>query len=110
MNILKGRMSVQYLVASFPQDTDAMQHIAEAAFSTTKDSSLNEWFSFAEMEKNIVQGRGICVKAVSESGEAVGMIFSRAEDPINSREGVEKWMIEILAVIPELKGQGVGAG
>jgi ribosomal protein S18 acetylase RimI-like enzyme len=37
------------------------------------------------------------------------MIYAQQENPINGKEGTEKWVIVILAVDPNTKGQGIGS-
>ncbi|MFA6005539.1 MAG: GNAT family N-acetyltransferase [Patescibacteria group bacterium] len=82
--------------------------VAQSAFQNTPDSSLEEWFSFSEMKDNLKSGRGLCVKSESDSGEIVGMLYAQQESPINGKEGLEKWVIVIAAVLPKFSGQGVG--
>lgn len=90
-------------------DIEAVRHVAELAFGDTPDASLEQWFSFAEMEKTIKNSRGICLKAVSDDEQTVGMLYAQAENPINGKEGLEKWVIVILAVDPQSKGKGIGS-
>jgi ribosomal protein S18 acetylase RimI-like enzyme len=75
----------------------------------TPDSSLEEWFSFDEMVKMIESGRGLAVKCESDEGEVVGMTYAQQESPINGKEGLEKWVIVIAAVKPDVTGGGVGS-
>lgn len=100
---------MEYLVASIPQDIELLRKVAESAFVSTNDASLDEWFSFDEMQKMIQENRGVCIKAVDESGLIVGMTYAQQENPINGREGSEKWVIVITAVIKGQGGKGVGS-
>lgn len=99
-----------FAVISLPQDLSLVKNLAERAFSSTPDSSLDEWFSFSEMEINIQQGRGVCIKALDDQGKIVGMTYAQQESPINGREGREKWVIVIAAVEPSASGAGIGSG
>ena len=93
------------------EKTDQIKHarqVAEKAFSQGPDSSLDEWFSFKEMSQAISSDRGICLLAI-EKGEALGMIYAQPESPINGKEGLEKWVISIIAVIPSSTGKGIGS-
>ncbi len=94
--------------ADLKVDLPKIKQIAEAAFSTTPDASLTEWFSFTEMEKEIERGRGLCLIADDEAGGELGIIYAQQESPINGKESVEKWVIILAAVIPEASGKGVG--
>lgn len=100
---------MQIAPARFPQDLPSLKSVAERAFSSGPDSSLEEWFSFDEMEKILKQDRGVCLKASSETNEIVGMIFVAQESPINGKESEEKWVINIIGVNPEKSGHGIGA-
>lgn len=95
---------------TLPEDLRAVKAVAEASFVSTPDSSLEEWFSFPEMEKMIQEGRGMCMKAVSDAGEILGMIYAQQENPINGKEGLDKWVIVIAAVKEGSTGSGVGSG
>jgi ribosomal protein S18 acetylase RimI-like enzyme len=99
-----------YIVATLPSDLPILREVAEKAFSSTPDSSLEEWFSFPVMEDMIAENRGTCIKAVSDTGEVQGMIYAQQENPINGKEGVEKWVIVIAAVKEGTTGNGVGSG
>lgn len=94
---------------TLPDDLDEVQKVAKSSFSVTADASLDEWFSFEEMKKMIEQKRGICLKAVSDDGETVGMMYAQQENSINGKEGLEKWVIVIAAVIEGMTGNGVGS-
>ena len=91
------------------KDLAAIQDTAKKAFSSTPDSTLDEWFDFDYMEKMIQEDRGICLKAVSEDNNIAGMIFALQESPINGKEGIEKWVIIVVGVDPKYNGQGVGS-
>ncbi len=90
------------------EDLAKVEDVANKAFSVTPDSSLEEWFSFDEMKKNIESGRGVCLKAI-ENNEIVGMIYAQQESPINGKEGLDKWVIAMAAVVPETTGKGIGS-
>ena len=91
------------------EDMYSVQQVVKNAFSSTSDSSINEWFSFNEMINQIKMGRGVCVKAISEDGTTIGMTYAQQENPINGREGLEKWVIVLAAVDPGSASQGVGS-
>lgn len=91
-----------------PDDLEQIKRVSQGAFSNTPDSSLEEWFSFEEMSKAINEGRGICLKAVNESGDITGVIYAQQENPINGKEGKEKWVIILTAVSPTESGKGIG--
>lgn len=95
---------------SIPKDLEAIIKVAESSFSSTPDSSLEEWFSFDQMEKYMKEDRGMCIKAVSDEGEIVGMIYAQQENPINGKEGLDKWVIVIASVKAGVTGSGVGSG
>lgn len=101
---------MNYSLISLPEDLPAIRSVAETSFSITPDSSLEEWFSFDEMQNAIKIGRGTCIKAVDDTGDTVGMIYSQQENPINGKEGLDKWVIVITAVNPNQTGTGVGSG
>ncbi|HEX9062361.1 MAG TPA: N-acetyltransferase [Clostridia bacterium] len=90
-------------------DLDSVKNVATQAFKDSPDASLDQWFSFLEMEKAIRANRGICLKAVADDAEIVGMLYAQEENPINGQEGLEKWVIVIAAVSPEKEGQGIGS-
>lgn len=92
-----------------PSDsTVCLENIANKAFSGSGDSDISEWFSFEEMLSSIKMGRGVCLKCVNEGGDVVGFIYAQQENPINGREGVEKWAIIITAVDPLESRNGIG--
>jgi ribosomal protein S18 acetylase RimI-like enzyme len=62
------------------------------------------------MQKVIEERRGICIKATDDLGQIVGMVYAQQENPINGKEGLEKWVIVIAAVKPDQTGSGVGTG
>jgi len=101
---------MQYLPINFPDDFDTVKKVVQSAFSSTSDSSLSEWLSFSEMEKMIIQKRGMCIKAVDSRNNIIGSIYAQQENPINGREGLEKWVIVALAVNPNDSGKGIGSG
>ena len=100
---------MQVVQIEIPQDLPLVIEVAEKAFSSTPDSSLDQWFSFEEMQTLIKRDNGLCLKAVSETGEIVGIIFAAQESLITGKESEEKWMINLTGVIPEKTGQGIGA-
>lgn len=95
--------------ANFPNDLPLIRSVAENAFSTTSDSSLEQWFSFDEMQKIISENRGICLKAVDANDTIIGMIFAQQESPINGLESKEKWVIVIAAIITSMMAKGIGS-
>ena len=97
------------LIANISEDLHSLKEVAKLAFSTTPDSSLEEWLSFDEMVKMIHEERGVAIKAVSEEGEVLGMTYAQQESPINGKEGREKWVIIIAAVKPSATGGGIGS-
>lgn len=101
---------MNYSPITLPDDLNAVRAVAQSSFSVTSDSSLDEWFSFDEMTKAIKQGCGTCIKAIDDSGSVVGMIYAQQENPINGKEGREKWVIVIAAVKTEITGSGIGSG
>jgi len=98
-------MKIQPLISS---ELQMAESIALAAFAPTPDSDLSDWLSFTEMGKSIDIGRGLCLLAFSETNEPAGIIYAQQENPINGREGLEKWVIVIAAVDPRFTGQGIG--
>ena len=74
-------------VINLDTDIREVERIARNAFGDTKDSDLDEWFSFEEMERTIKESRGVCCKAVDDHGTIVGMIYAQQENPINAQEG-----------------------
>jgi ribosomal protein S18 acetylase RimI-like enzyme len=100
---------MKYIQATLPEDLDALRKATEAAFASTPDASLDQWFSFGYMQEQIKQARGVCIKAVDEQGNIVGVMYAQQESPINGPEGTEKWVINLSAVIPELAGRGIGS-
>jgi ribosomal protein S18 acetylase RimI-like enzyme len=95
--------------ASTPHDIPELQKVAESSFSSSPDSLLEEWFSFDQMEKYIEEGRGYCTQAVSDDGEIVGMVYAQQENPINGKEGLDKWVIVIVAVKIGVMNIGIGS-
>lgn len=90
------------------KDTAKIREVVKLAFSSTPDSNLDDWFSFDEMTETIKRKGGICLKAINSEGKIIGLIHAQQENPINGREGKEKWVITNIAVIPEVTGQGIG--
>lgn len=62
------------------------------------------------MIEYIQQGRGMCLKAITDENEVVGMIYAQQENPINGKEGLDKWVIVIAAVKAGVTGNGIGSG
>jgi len=91
------------------KDLDEVKKVAVSAFGSTPDASLDEWFSFNEMEEQIKKDKGFCLKAVSDEEEIVGILYAQYENPINGKEGMDKWVIVIAAVDPRVEGKGVGS-
>ena len=100
---------MQVIPIDIDNDLEAVQAVATKAFGDTPDSSLDQWFSFTEMIKAIREDRGLCLKAITDDGKIVGMLYAQAENPINGNEGKEKWVIVIAAVNPEEEGKGIGS-
>lgn len=100
---------MQFVPISPQTDLHVIHTVAEQGFSSTPDAVLDQWFSFTEMEKNIEQGRGVCIKAIDDNGTVVGMTYAQQESPINGKEGLEKWVIIITAVLPNAAGKGIGS-
>ena len=88
--------------------TTELRSVAAAAFGDSPDADVSEWFSFDEMTAVISRGRGICVQACDATGLVLGFIYAQQENPINGKEGTEKWMVVILAVDPGVAGTGIG--
>jgi len=90
-------------------DTDLplVQDVIQRSFSQTSDSNIDDWFSINEMVNSIQSKRGICLKAL-DGKEIVGIIHAQTENPINGREGKEKWIITNISVIPNKTRKGVG--
>jgi len=76
----------QYL---YSEDVAELEAIAKKAFRATNDSSIEGWFSFAEMRGAIESQRGMCLKAVSDDEKVLGFIYAQPESPINGVEGLE---------------------
>lgn len=94
---------------ALPRDLLSLKSVAKKAFSSTADSSLEQWFSFDVMQEILKKGLGICIKASDDNGNIIGMTFAQQESPINGHESKEKWVIVIAAVSPENSGQGIGS-
>ncbi len=92
-----------------PEDLEIAKSVVEKSFSVTPDSLISEWFSFSEMIKNIHEGRGVCLKAVSGDNQLLGILYAQQENPINGKEGLDKWVIVLAAVLPDQSGKGVGS-
>lgn len=103
-------MGYTYETVSLPRDIDTLIDLISSSFSSTSDSSIEEWFSFSEMEKMIFQEKGVCIKAVDNKNQIVGIIYAQQESLINGKEGREKWVINMMAVLPDLTGKGIGSG
>ena len=89
-------------------DLPLVEQVVKKAFEETPDSDTSDWFSFDEMKKSILDGRGVCLKVVAD-GEMLGVVHAQQENPINGREGVEKWVVTSMAVVPEMTGKGLGS-
>lgn len=90
-------------------DLSKVEEIASLAFSTTPDSSIDEWFSFSYMQQMIAENRGVCLKAVLDSDQIAGILYAQQENSINGKEGIEKWVIIMAAIDPKYTGRGVGS-
>ena len=91
------------------ENIEELEAVAERAFGATPDSALSEWFSFDEMKKAVGAQRGACIKAIDDNGKLLGFIYAQQENPINGKEGLDKWVIVIAAVEPDVSGKGVGS-
>lgn len=85
-----------------------VEQVTKSAFSSTPDSNLDDWFSMDELKNSLVEKRGVCLKTLDDNGEMIGIIHAMQENPINGREGTEKWVITNLAVLQDTTGKGVG--
>jgi ribosomal protein S18 acetylase RimI-like enzyme len=85
-----------------------IKNVITSAFSQTPDSNINDWFSLEQMFKTIKNNTGIGLKSINAQGEITGIIHAMQENPINGREGTEKWVITNLAVTPNQTGKGIG--
>ncbi len=81
--------------------------LIKMSFEGTEDSKIENWFSYEEMILNIMNSRGVCLIA-SEEGKICAAIYAQAENPINGKEGIEKWIINLLAVLPSHQGKSIG--
>jgi len=90
-------------------DMEIVESVAKSAFSETPDASLDNWISFSYMKKTIKEGRGYGLKAVDNNEQVAGIIYAQQENPINGKEGEEKWVIIIAAVAPQYSGKGIGS-
>ncbi len=97
------------IIADIEKDIKDLINVATKAFCATPDSDLSDWFSFSEMEKMINQNTGLCLKAVGDENQIIGMIYAQQESLINGKEGQEKWVIVITAVDPSETGKGIGS-
>lgn len=100
---------MQVIPITIEKDLERVKEIATQAFATTPDASLDQWFSFSEMEKAIKEDRGLCLKSVNDEGSVIGILYAQEENPINGKEGREKWVIVISAVDPKMTGKGIGS-
>lgn len=89
-------------------DLDKVEEVIRLAFSETSDSNIDDWFSLEEMSNSIKSGVGACFKAFESGDKIVGIVHGQQENPINGREGIEKWIVTNIAVIPNRTGQGIG--
>lgn len=103
-------MAYIYKNINLASDLNALIDLVSSSFSSTSDSSIKEWFSFSEMEKMIVQKRGVCIKAIDDKDKLVGAIYAQQESTINGKEGVEKWVILLTAIHPDFTGKKIGSG
>jgi len=101
---------MKYTKITIPDDINTVKEIATLAFSSTPDSTIKDWFSFDVMEKNIAHSEGVCIKAIDEKNNIIGVIYAQQENPINGIEGIEKWVIILSAVHPKATGKGIGSG
>lgn len=92
-------------ISNFPSDIEQFLTVSNKAFGTT--DPLDEWFDVDEMINEISKNRGICLKA-KLNDNIVGVIYAQQENPINGKEGKEKWSIILMAVDPEYQRRGIG--
>ncbi|NQZ85662.1 MAG: GNAT family N-acetyltransferase [Nanoarchaeales archaeon] len=102
-------MDYKFEKINLDKDIEKLKEVVTLSFSQTEDSNYKEWFSFKQMYKSINENIGVCIKATNNIGEIVGLIYAEQENPINAIEGTEKWVISILAIIPELTGKQIGS-
>jgi len=100
---------MKIIIANPIKDIKDLTNIAQKAFLNTSDSDLSNWFSFSEMTKAIAENYGLCLKAISDDGSTIGIIYAQQESLINSKEGKEKWVIVLTAVDPKEVGKGIGS-
>ena len=60
------------------------------------------------MEQSIKRRQGVCLKAV-EGDKIIGIVHAQHENPINGKEGTEKWVITNIAVDPKSTSMGIGS-
>jgi len=70
-------MEYIYKSINLSNDLDKLNILVSKAFSSTSDSSIKEWFSFTEMAQMISKNRGICIKAIDNNNNLVGMIYAQ---------------------------------
>ncbi|CAN5184678.1 hypothetical protein BH09PAT2_BH09PAT2_05400 [soil metagenome] len=90
------------------KDIQTLENLITLTFSSTPDANTTEWFSMDEMVSSIRLGKGHCLKAINNLGEIIGMIHAQIENPINGREGKEKWVITNISISPQETGKGIG--
>lgn len=89
------------------EEMELAKQVVVDSFSESPDAGLDEWLSFEEMLSQIEEKRGLGLLA-KEGDNPVGMIYAQQENPVNSKEGTEKWVVIVAGVVPESTGSGVG--
>lgn len=92
-----------------PQDIQEMVSVTQDAFANSGDASLSDWLSFKEIEKQISDKRGICLKATDENEKILGITYAEHDRPVNGREGLEKWVVILAAVLKSESGKKIGS-
>jgi ribosomal protein S18 acetylase RimI-like enzyme len=83
------------------------QQVITLAFSSTPDEDLGEWYSFNKVEKSLDSSMGKAFLAVKEN-ITVGAVHAQPESPIFGKEGLNKWQITNIGVLPSHQRQGIG--
>ena len=94
---------------TLPKDLISIEETIQNAFKNTSDAEISNWLSFSYMETMINQNRGMGIKGMDENNQVTGVIYAQQENPVNGKEGEEKWSIIVLAVLPEYVGRGIGS-
>lgn len=98
-----------FQLLQLPQDSNTIKDVIQASFSETPDAKIDQWLSFSYMEQMINQNRALGFVANISADIVTGMIYTQQENPVNGIEGEEKWVISVLAVLPEYTSKGLGS-